>query len=305
MIMERCYPDTVSGVRLSVLIPTKDGERYLPEILAAVRREAPEAEILVVDSGSRDDTVRLARRAGARVHEIAPGEFGHGRTRNLAAELASGEILVFLTQDATPQPGWAAALLAPFADPAVGVVGGAQRPRPGVSPMAARQVAVFFEQLEPGDGYLSNVNAAYRRACWEEVRFRDIAYAEDHAFAADLETTRWTLAYARDAVVLHAHDYGALGFMRRAFDEARGRREAQGWVERFAPRGSLTGILRQVRRDLAWMRREGWSPARRARWVPASLLHHTGRKLFAWLGSRAERLPPRVRRVLSLERRAD
>lgn len=305
MTMAPWYPDTVSGVRLSVVIPTKDGARYLGEVLAAVRREAPEAEVLVVDSGSRDGSVAIARAAGARVHEIAPESFGHGRTRNLGAEHTAGEVIAFLTQDATPAPGWARALLAPFDDDDVGVVVGAQRPRPGAPPTSARQVAVFFEQLGDDDPYLSNVNAAYRRACWEQVRFRDVAYAEDQAFANDLAGTRWRKVHARDAVVLHSHDYGTLDFMRRAFDEARGLREAHGWVEEITPRGSLAGVVRQVRRDDAWMRREGWPARRRVPWLPRSLVHHAGRKLFAWLGSRAERLPPRLRRALSLEGRAD
>lgn len=292
-------------MRLSVVIPVKDGERYLGEVLEAVRREAPEAEALVIDSGSRDASRDIARAAGARVHEMPPEEFGHGRTRNLGAEMTNGEIVAFLTQDATPERGWATALTAPFADPEVGVVLGAQRPRPGAPPTSARQVAVFFEQLADDDPYLSNVNAAYRRACWEEIRFRDVSYAEDQAFANDLAATRWRKAFARDAVVLHSHDYGALGFMRRAFDEARGLHEAHGWVEELTPRGSLAGVVRQVRRDAAWMRREDWPAARRAAWIPRSLLHHAGRKLFAWLGSRADRLPSRARRFLSLEARAD
>lgn len=292
-------------MRLAVVIPTKDGARYLGEVLAAVAREAPDAEVLVVDSGSRDDTVAIARAAGVRVHEIAPAEFGHGRTRNLGAELTGGDVVAFLTQDATPQPGWGAALLAPFEDGDVGVVLGAQRPRPAAPPTSARQVAVFFEQLADDDPYLSNVNAAYRRACWEQVRFRDVAYAEDQAFANDLAGTRWRKAYARDAVVLHSHDYTALGFMRRAFDEARGLHEAHGWVEEITLRGSLAGVVRQVRRDAAYMRREHWPAHRRALWIPRSFVHHAGRKLFAWLGSRADRLPRRVRGALSLEGRAD
>ena len=51
------------------------------------------------------------------------------------------------------------------------------------------------------------------------------------------------------------------------------------------------------------MRAQGWSGTRRAAWLPRSALHHTTRKLGAWLGSRAERVPPRLRRSLSLERR--
>jgi glycosyltransferase involved in cell wall biosynthesis len=293
-------------MRLSVVIPVKDGRRYLAEVLAAVRAQAPEAELLVIDSGSRDGSPDIARAAGARVHEIAPHEFGHGRTRNLGAELTGGDVIAFLTQDATPAPGWAAALLAPFADDAVGVVLGPQLPRPGTPPPVARELEWFFANLPPGDPYLSNVNAAYRRACWEQVRFRDgVAYAEDQAFGRDLEATAWRKVLAPGAAVLHAHDYGLLGFWRRAFDEARGLKETRGWVERIEPKATLGGIRRQVARDRRWMRTQGWPPARRALWTARSAVHHSGRKLFAWLGSRAERLPRSLRRALSLERRAD
>ena len=48
----------------------------------------------------------IARAAGASVLEIPNAAFGHGRTRNFAAERTSGELLAFLTQDATPLPGW-------------------------------------------------------------------------------------------------------------------------------------------------------------------------------------------------------
>jgi rhamnosyltransferase len=291
---------------VSVVIPVKDGSRYLAEVLAAVAQQAPEAEVLVVDSGSADGSVAIARAAGARVHGIAPDEFGHGRTRNLGAEMTSGDVIVFLTQDATPAPGWLAALLAPLAgDDAVGVVLGPQRPRADTPPMVAREITQLFGRLGDDDPYLSNVNAAYRRACWEEVRFRDVPYAEDQAFARDLLDTRWRKVLAPDAAVYHAHDYGTLGFLRRAFDEARGLRETTGWVEEISPRATVGGIRRQVGRDLRWMREQGWPLARRARWLPRSLVHHTGRKLFAWLGSRADRLPRPVQRALSLERRAD
>ena len=86
--------------RVSAIIPVKDGGRYLGEVLGALARQGVD-EIVVVDSGSRDGSVEIARAAGARVEQIAPHAFGHGRTRNLGAELAQGELLAFLTQDAS------------------------------------------------------------------------------------------------------------------------------------------------------------------------------------------------------------
>jgi rhamnosyltransferase len=189
----------VSGV--SVVLPVKDGERYLREVLDAVVREGAE-EILVIDSGSRDRSVQIARSAGVRVLEIDPAEFGHGRTRNLGAESTSGELICFLTQDATPVPGWLAAYREAFelAD-RVGAAYGPHLARPDTSPMIARELSEFFAGFSPGGApvvqregdptFLSNVNACYSRECWQEIRFRDIGYSEDQAFGSDMLAAGW------------------------------------------------------------------------------------------------------------------
>jgi len=87
---------------ISVVIPVKDGERYLEELLDALAREGVE-QTLVIDSGSRDRSREIVRAAGVELLEIDPAEFGHGRTRNLGAERTRGELICFLTQDATPR----------------------------------------------------------------------------------------------------------------------------------------------------------------------------------------------------------
>lgn len=300
---------------VSVIVPVRDGARYLRELLAAVAEQAPD-EILIVDSGSRDDSVAIARAAGARVIEIDPQDFGHGRTRNLAATEASGGLLAFLTQDATPVPGWLDAHREGLGlDPRVGVSFGPHLPRPDTSPMIARELMEFFATFSPdgrpvlqgaGDEpFLSNVNACYRRACWEEIRFRDVAYSEDQAFGRDALDAGWLKVYHPGAAVLHAHDYGPVEFARRYFDEYRGLRAATGHVEPLAPRESLSYVRRQVAGDRAWLRARGISGVAAARWTARSVLHHGSRRAFSALGSHADRLPPAVRAAISLEGRAD
>ena len=302
--------------RVSAVVPIKDGARYLGELLAALEREGVD-ELLVIDSGSCDDSVAIARAAGATVVEIAPAEFGHGRTRNLAAERASGDVIAFLTQDATPAPGWLAALregLALSGD--VGAVFGPHLPRPGTSPMIARELTEFFATFAaadapprlfgPGDAtFLSNVNAAYRRACWEDIRFEEVAYSEDQAFGRALAGhPRWRKAYHPRAAVLHAHDYPPVEFMRRYFDEYRGLRETIGHVEQFGVRSALHDVRGLVAADRAYMARGGLDRAARARWTARAAVHHGGRKVFSALGSRAGALPARAQRALSLEGRS-
>jgi rhamnosyltransferase len=99
---------------VTVAVPVYNGARYLDEVLGAVRaqRVDRELELLVIDSGSTDGSLEIAERHGARIHRIPKAEFSHGGTRNLAMEMASGEHVAFITQDATPaHDGWLAALL--------------------------------------------------------------------------------------------------------------------------------------------------------------------------------------------------
>jgi O-antigen biosynthesis protein len=304
---------------VSAVIPIKDGERYLGELLAALAREGVD-EVLVIDSGSRDRSLEIARAANVELLEIEPGEFGHGRTRNLGAERTSGELICFLTQDATPCPGWLDAYREAFVlDKRVGAAYGPHLPRPDTSPMIARELTEFFAGFAPNGAaagpiiqrpgndpsFLSNVNACYARACWEEIRFRDIAYSEDQAFGADLLTAGWMKAYHPGAAVLHAHDYGALEFMRRYFDEYRGLRESSGHVEPFSPTGAVRHVARAVAADRSWMAERDLDGLQKARWTARAAVHHGGRRVFSALGSRAERLPPALRAGLSLEGRAD
>ena len=296
---------------VSVIVPVKDGERYLAEVLEALAREAPD-EVLVIDSGSTDRSVAIARAAGVRVVEIDPAEFGHGRTRNLGVTLTEGELVCFLTQDATPCPGWLDAYREAFAlDPRVGAAYGPHLPRPDTSPMIARELTEFFASMSP-DGipvrqeagaitFLSNVNACYARSCLEEIGFREVAYSEDQAFGRELLATGWVKVYQPAAAVLHAHDYSTAQFMRRYFDEYRGLRETIGHVEPLR----LRGAAREIAGDLRWMADHDFSPPERARWALRATAHHLGRRVAAPLGSRAGSLPRALRGRLSLEGRDD
>jgi len=295
------------GGVVSVVVPVKDGARYLAEVLDAVARQRidAEVEVLVVDSGSRDGSVDIARGRGARLIEIAPDEFGHGRTRNVAATEARGARIAFLTQDATPAgDGWLAALVAPLdAHRRVGLTYGPHLPRPDTSPMIARELTEFFAS-EPHAGFFSNVNSAVLRECWEEVRFRDVEYSEDQAFARDAAAAGWRKEFVPEAGVLHAHDYPWAEFMRRYFDEYRGLKETMGHVQPIHPAKIARAAAMQIARDARFMRDSGVPRGRRLAWGLRSAGHHAGRGVTSALGSRHERVPAPLRRRLSLERRS-
>jgi len=305
---------------VTVAIPVKDGARYLAEVLDAVAAQEleGEVEILVVDSGSTDGSLEIARHAGVRVEPISPGEFGHGRTRNRAVELARGECVAFLTQDATPaDTGWLRRLVEALSvEERIGLAFGPHLPRPDTRPPVARELDEFFagmspdgavtlqEEVVPGPAaFFSNVNSCVHRRCWEAVRFRDVAYAEDQAFARDAMAADWRKAFVPGAGVLHAHDYPWWDFMRRYFDEYRGLRLTVGHVEPLAPRALVRRTLAATRRDVAFAARRGTAagPAARVALAGRSAAHHGGRAVFSALGARSHRLPPGLERRLSLE----
>lgn len=319
------------GGTVTVAIPVKDGERYLAEVLDTVggQRVDRELDVLVVDSGSSDRSVEIATEHGARVHSIDPSDFSHGGTRNLLMELARGEHVAFLTQDATPaHDRWLARLLEGFdLGVDVALVFGPYLPRPGASHTVAREFQDFFggfspngrpsvqripEQLRSGAyrrspgilTYFTDANGCVAREAWRKVPYRDVRFAEDQLLAAEMMEAGYAKVFQPNAGVFHSHDYSSVELLRRFFDEWRGLREVYGHVEPVHPRQVIGRIRQETVRDREYLRdRKGATGAALALGTLESIRYQSVRALGSIAGSRADRLPPAVRRFLSLEGR--
>ncbi len=102
----------IHRVTISVVIPTLDeASRILRAVESVV---APEVEVIVVDGGSRDETCRLARGAGARVLE---SKRGRARQLRLGGQESSGNIVLFLHADTELEPGWQEGVRKALSDP--------------------------------------------------------------------------------------------------------------------------------------------------------------------------------------------
>lgn len=302
---------------VTVAIPVLNGGALLGQTLDAVRRQEVEVEVelLVADSGSTDGSRALAERAGATVLDVPPREFSHGGTRNLLVERARGRHVAFLTQDAIPaDEHWLARLLEGFGlAERVGLVFGPYRARPDATLMVRRELDEWFRSFAPDgrprvdrreDGrraaFFTDANGCVAREAWEQVPFRPVSYAEDQMLAHDLMSAGWAKTYHPAAVVTHSHDYTPTQALRRSFDEARALREVRAHRPDGGVARSALVVQRRVRDDLALAGREG---AGRVALAPRSLAHHGARTLGEALGSRADRLPERLRQMLSLEGR--
>ena len=85
---------------ISIIIPTLNEERSLPALLKAIRRQTVDHEVIVVDGGSQDRTLDVARDQKARTLVARPGR---GAAMCLGAAEARGEVLFFLHADSTLQ----------------------------------------------------------------------------------------------------------------------------------------------------------------------------------------------------------
>ena len=315
---------------VTVAIPVLNGARYLDEVLSAVRsQELPsghELEILVIDSGSSDDSIEIARRHGAVVHEIPQSEFSHGGTRNLAMKLARGEHVAFITQDATPAHSrWLAALLEGFsrADD-VALVFGPHEPRPDASHMIKCEMERHFALWPDGDvqhldrspqglldyraypgkiSFFSDVNGCVARWAWERVPYREVPYAEDQLLGREMIEAGFYKVYMAEAAVFHSHDYPTTQFFRRYFDEFRGMREVLGHREPVGVKRTPWAVRGLSGADKRWLRARGVHGKALVKPLTRSVIHHSTRMAGAIIGSRSDKLPAPIRGRLSLEGR--
>lgn len=96
---------------ISFIIPAKDEADSIGRVVEAIAGEYADAEVIVVNDGSTDDTARVAEAAGAKI-VTHPASLGNGAAVKAGARAAVGEILVFLDADGQHDPRDANRLLA-------------------------------------------------------------------------------------------------------------------------------------------------------------------------------------------------
>ena len=93
-------------MRVSVIIPAYNAERWLPETLASVAaQEWPDLEVIVVDDGSTDGTAAFVEQAYPQWTLHRSENRGVSHARNLGTQLANGEFVQYLDADDILQPG--------------------------------------------------------------------------------------------------------------------------------------------------------------------------------------------------------
>lgn len=238
----------MTDLQFVLCVPTCNAGNQWKDWITAYQSQSLKADkVIVIDSSSSDNTVKLAEEARFSVYSIPQSIFNHGGTRNQAVEFGKSftDVVVFMTQDAIlASPDSLANLLAPFVDSKVAAVCGRQLPHHNATLLAAH--ARYFNYPSESKvkskedifalgikaAFMSNSFAAYRLSVFEELGgFPDnTILAEDMYLTAKMILSGYKVAYCAEATVFHSHNYTLKQEFQRYFDTGVFQQEQQ-WIQ--------------------------------------------------------------------------
>lgn len=215
-------------ITLTVVIPVKNGSSTLERCLQSIRNQtSPPAEIIVIDSGSSDNSKEIAAGFGCKVLPVSQDSFDHGLTRNFGVQHAKGDLIYLTVQDAyIPVQDMLEKMTKHFDDSEVAAVSGHQavphekdkNPFRWHHPYSRPEVSV--RQVGDAEGFRSmpqdvqqklvawdNVVAMYRKNALTELPFVQTEMSEDWVWSYQALQKGWKLLRDPSLVVYHYHHH--------------------------------------------------------------------------------------------------
>lgn len=199
--------------RVSVVIRCFNEAQHIGRLLRGISQQTvKDIEIILVDSGSTDDTLSIASCYPIKLLTIKPDDFSFGRALNLGCDAAVGEYIVIASAHVYPiYQDWLESLIEPFSNPTVALAYGKQRGNSS-SQFSEQQIfATWFPDtsrvLMQNHPFCNNANSAIRRELWEKNPYDEsITGLEDLDWAKQTIEQGYCLAYVPQAEIVHVHD---------------------------------------------------------------------------------------------------
>lgn len=219
-----------SNFETTVIVRTKNSEKIFGQTLKALfSQNYLDFKLLVIDSGSTDKTIEIAKYYNAEIISIAAADYYPGKILNAAIKETSSEMIIFLNSDTVLlTPLCLSSLLAPFHDLKVQATFARQLPRPDAETWVIRDYQTSFPNSEtpPHWMFLSLPFAAIRKSIWEKHPFYTEAWgSEDTEWGYWAKMQNMTIKYVPEAIVMHSHNY--------TFKQLYGRRFIEGEADAF------------------------------------------------------------------------
>ncbi len=296
----------MTTIDTSIIILTKNGGANFPQILGRVysQQYAGNYEVIVIDSGSTDATIEEAQKYPVRMVEIKPEEFHHGHTRNLGAELAQGQYLVYITQDALPLSNyWLQKLTNNFTEPQVAMVIGRQiaweHTKPPEKFFYFYNFPDFKIVIKSGaDNYyhdnvfISDVNSAYRKEILRQYRFSEsIVMAEDKELAARVLAGGLSIVYEPGAAVYHSHDQTIKSAFEKSLDYGLSLRQGASALPK-SNKPLVIRVMNYLGAEIRFLNKsKSWQ------WLPYSIIYEMSKYAGLFLGKASLVKGPMARRM--------
>lgn len=234
---------------VTIVIPTKNAGASFENVLKEIYSQETEYkfEVICVDSGSKDNTIDIIKKYPCKLYQIAPSEFGHGKTRNYGASKGTGEYIIFITQDALPaSKKWLQNFIDAMKSDSEIVGGfGIHYTYPDCNIIDKRDLYYHFknfgeentifqltdankERYAKEEAYrhfmvfFSDNNSCVRRDIFEKYPYKDVDFAEDQIWAREMIEKGFKKLYCPFAPVYHSHNFKLSTYFTRYYDEYKG-----------------------------------------------------------------------------------
>ncbi|MEP1551740.1 MAG: glycosyltransferase [Paraglaciecola sp.] len=199
---------------ISIIIRTYNEEKYLEELLSSIRNQATEnisVETIIVDSGSNDKTLEIAKRYNCNIQHIKQEDFTFGYSLNVGCEAASGDYLVFVSGHCVPAAtNWLIQLCKPLITKQVDYVYGRQLSHEKTQFSEKQIFDTNFpnkSSIPQRSNFCNNANAAMNKSLWRTLKFNEsISGLEDLDFAQRAQALGYKLGYQSKSSVFHIHE---------------------------------------------------------------------------------------------------
>lgn len=216
----------------SIVYLTKNGGHLLRESLEAVFSQKVDFkfEVIAVDSGSTDGTLELLEQFPVKVYRIAANEFNFGITRDYGFNLAQGDVVVAISQDAVPVgKEWLQDMVSPFEDESIAAVQGCDILPEEKDLFYWDKIRFFYYTLECKRWLEAHNNigmsftcCAIRKTVWEENQLGWVEMSEDKVFQRGIMAKGLKIYGQANAKIYHSHRYSVSSLAKRCENEGLG-----------------------------------------------------------------------------------
>jgi rhamnosyltransferase len=199
-------------MKISIIIRCLNEGKHIGRLLEGIQKQThQDVEIIVVDSGSRDETLTVARQFPTKIVQIKPEDFSFGYAINVGCAAATGDLLLFASAHVYPvHTDWLELMAQPFENKEIALVYGKQKGDHRNKYSEHQVFAKWFPEQSNANQkhpFCNNANCAIRRELWTQYPYDEtLTGLEDLAWAKNILVQNYRIAYQAEATIIHVHE---------------------------------------------------------------------------------------------------